>query len=58
MYDAEIIVLKQTGVGSERDNVIQIGKFDMTIIPVNADTNIKYNETEKVLDNRHLAKLN
>lgn len=55
MYDGKIIAFKQTGVGSECDNVIQIGKLDKTLIPINSilneDVNIKYNETEKVLDN-------
>lgn len=55
MYDGEIIAFKQTGVGSECNNVIQIGKLDITLIPVNSilnrDINIKYNETKMVLDN-------
>lgn len=55
MYDGKIIAFKQTGVGSECDNVIQIGKLDNTLIPVNLilneDINIKYNETENVLSN-------
>jgi len=54
MYEGEIIAFKQTGVGSECDNVIQIGKLDKALIPVdsilNEDVNIKYNETEKILD--------
>lgn len=55
MYDGEIIAFEQTGVGSECDNVIQIGKLDNALIPVNSilneDINIKYNETESVLNN-------
>jgi len=55
VYDGEIIAFKQTGVGSECDNVIQIGKLDNALIPVdsilNEDINIKYNETENVLSN-------
>lgn len=55
IYEGEIIAFKQTGVGSECYNVIQIVKLDKTLIPVNSilneDVNIKYNETEKVLDN-------
>lgn len=55
VYEGEIIAFKQTGVGSECDNVIQIGKLDNALIPVNSilneDINIEYNETESVLNN-------
>lgn len=61
--NGEIIAFKQTGVGSECDNVIEIGNLDIALKSMDSilddDINVNYKEAETTLDdmNKKVGKI-
>lgn len=61
LFNGDVIAFKQTGVGSDSDNVVQIGGVDKAVIPVsniiNKDINTNHQGAEKILEDMKQKRL-